>query len=147
MRKLFFVIILFVPAFCFAQTTNKNAPVSEKPNVQAIKSSPAYAEVLLKKTELTAELENLLVEFTEDYPKVKELRFTLTLLQKDVEKLLAVTDASKLTLALGKLMVRRAELAAEVWNLQRQYADEHPDVKRAKRKVDVFEQAVKEILP
>ncbi len=89
----------------------------------------------------------MLVEYTEEYPRVKEIRFMLGLVRKDLDKLLAATDASRLSLALGKMMVRRTELAADVWNLQRQYADEHPDVKRAKRKVDVFEQAIKEILP
>jgi uncharacterized protein involved in exopolysaccharide biosynthesis len=148
--KIIFVlsIILFASIFVQAQVKPVVKPTpTAVTSAPTAKSSPAYAEVLFKKTELSAELENLLVEYTEDYPSVKELRFELGLLQKDLDKLLAVADVSKLSLALGKLMVRKTELAADVWNLQRQLADEHPDVKRAKRKVEVFEQAIKEILP
>jgi uncharacterized protein involved in exopolysaccharide biosynthesis len=137
-------LILFASLFVHAQVKPVVKPAPA--NSQSAKSSPAYAEILLQKTELSSELEDLLVEYTEEYPKVKELRFKLNSLQKDLEKLLAVADASKLSVALGKLMVRKTELAADVWNLQRQYADDHPDVKRAKRKVEVFEQAIKEIL-
>lgn len=148
--KIIFIlsVLLFASIFVRAQVKPvvkpTPTPVTSAPSA---KSSPAYAEVLFRKTELSAELETLLVEYTEDYPSVKELRFELGLLQKDLDKLLAVADASRLSPALGKLMVRKAELAANVWNLQRQFADEHPDVKRAKRKVEVFEQAIKEILP
>jgi peptidoglycan hydrolase CwlO-like protein len=152
-RKLIFAAayVLLAAAFGFAQTTPvKNKipmAVVNKPNAPAVKSSAAYAEVLLQKTELSAELENLLLDFTETYPKIKELRFEIGLLQKDLDKLLAVSDASKLTLPLGKLLVRKASLATDVFNLQTKYSDEHPDVKRAKRKVEIFEQAIKEILP
>ncbi len=112
------------------------------------KSSPAYAELLLKKTELQADLESLILEYTEDYPKVKEIRFTLGLIKKESERLTAVKPAetSRLTLALGKLIVRKIELETELWGLQINYKDDHPDVKRAKRKVEIYETAIKEIL-
>lgn len=148
--KLFKIIFILSAVFIFfndvsAQTNTKT--VTQKPTVNLAKSSPAYAEILLRKTELSAELENLLLDYTEEFPKVKELRFEIGLLQKDLDKVLAVADASKLTLALGKLIVRKIELQVDVWNLQKQYSDEHPDVKRAKKKVEIYEQAIKEILP
>jgi uncharacterized protein involved in exopolysaccharide biosynthesis len=148
--KIIFILSLLLFASIFVQAQVKpvvKATPTPATSVPTAKSSPAYAEVLFRKTELYAELENLLVDYTEEYPSVKELRFELGLLQKDLDKLVAVEDASKLSLALGKLMVRKTELAADVWSLRRQFADEHPDVKRAKRKVEVFEQAIKEILP
>ncbi|CAN5224209.1 hypothetical protein BH10ACI1_BH10ACI1_18410 [soil metagenome] len=144
--------IIFILSFIFAfscyvsaQTTTKT--VTQKTVINPAKSSPAYAEILLRKTELTAELENLLLDYTEEFPKVKELRFTLGLIQKDMNKVLAVTDVSKLTLALGKLIIRKVELQVDVWSLKLQYSDEHPEIKRAKKKVEVYEQAIKEILP
>ncbi len=147
--KLFKIIFILSSVFIFsndvsAQTTKT---VTQKPTANPAKSSPAFAEIILRKTELSAELENLLIDYTEDFPKIKELRFELGLLQKDLDKILAVSDASKLTLALGKLIVRKVELQVDVWSLQKQYADEHPDVKRAKKKVEIYEQAIKEILP
>ena len=113
------------------------------------RSSPAYAELLVKRTELESELESLLVEYTEDYPKVKETRYTLTLVQKESERLAAASKTlppTQMTLALGKLIVRKVELETELWNLLETYKPEHPDAKRAKRKVDIYEAAIKEML-
>ncbi len=142
--KIIFILSLIFTSYASAQTTKT---VTQKPTANAAKSSPAYAEVLLRKTELTAELEELLISYTEEFPKVKNLRYEISLLQKDLDKLSAVTDVSRLSTALGKLIVRRTELQVDVWVLQKQYSDEHPDVKRAKRKVEIYEQAIKEILP
>ena len=112
------------------------------------KSSPAHAELLLKRTELQSELESLVLEYTEEFPKVVQIRYSLTVLQKESERIRAVkpAEASKLTLALGKLMVRKIELETDLWELLKNYKDEHPDVKRAKRKVEIYEAAIKEIL-
>lgn len=117
-------------------------------NTQAITSSPAYAEILLKKTEMQAELESLVAQYTEDYPQVKEASATLAFLDAATARLLGVkpADAPKLTLALGKLMVRKVELQTELWKLSLTYKEEHPDVKRAVRRVEIYEIAIKEIL-
>jgi hypothetical protein len=116
--------------------------------VNAVKASPAFAEVLLLKTELESELEALIIEYTDEHPRVKAVRFELTLVQKDIGRLLVVkpADSSLLTLALGKMMVRRIQLESELSGLKAKYNDEHPDVKRAKRRVEIFEASIKEIL-
>ncbi len=149
-KLLLFLTLILSSLLCVnAQTKTKIASVkAPAPTAQAVKSSPAYAEILLRKTELAAELENYLADYTDEFPKVKELRFELDLLTKEMNRILAVNaaDASKLTLALGKLMLRKIQLETDVWNLRKQYNDEHPDVKQAKRKVEVFEAAIKEIL-
>ncbi len=136
---------------CFAQTEAKNkvVQISSKPISAAIKSSPAYAELLLRKTERESELEEFAIDYTEEYPKVKEIKYELSLITKETDKLLAVStaDAGKLTLALGKLMVRKTELETDLWNLSRQYNADHLEVKRAKRKVAAYEKAIREILP
>ena len=43
-------------------------------------------------------------------------------------------------------MVRKVEAEVDLWRLQQSYADGHPDVKRAKRRLEIFEKAIKEIL-
>jgi uncharacterized protein involved in exopolysaccharide biosynthesis len=141
---IFFLLSSF--ALC-AQTTGKKVlPTNAN---QAAKSSPAYAEILLQKTELESQLEDFAADYTDDFPKVKELRFQLGLIQKETDKLLAVSsaDASKLSLALGKLIVRKIELETNLWLLQAQYKDDYPEVKRARRKLAVYEKAIREILP
>ena len=116
-------------------------------NTKAIKSTPAYAEVILRRAELETDVESFLESYTEEFPKVKAAKYELALINKDLAKLLAQTDASKLTLALGKLLVRKNQLETELWTLQNQYDKNHPEVKRAQRKFLSFQNAVKEILP
>lgn len=147
--KIFFVLAAF---FIFsisaaAQAKPKSGSLATLSNQS--KSSPAYAELLLRKTDLEANLEDFMVSYTEDFPKVKETRYELGLINASLEKLLTVnsSESSKLTLALGKLLVRKAELETNLWSLKNRFGDEHPDVKRAARKVAAFEKAVKEILP
>jgi hypothetical protein len=147
------VFLLFSALAGFAQTKPKPKPaVTPTPlniggNQAAIKSSAAYAEVLLRKTELESTLEDLAVQFTEEYPKVKETRFELGAIRKELDRILAVNDASKLTQGLGKLIVRKVELETDLWALLQKYGEEFDDVKRARRKVAAFEKAIKEILP
>lgn len=138
--------ILFSIFYVQAQT--KLSTVAPKATVSPQKSSPAYAEILLRKTERESELEEFLLDYTDEFPKVKEIKFEIDLLQKEMGKILAVnaSDSGKLTLALGKLIVRKTELETDLWNLRQQYKDDHLEVKRARRKVEVFEKAIKEIL-
>ena len=149
----FILFVIFACSFfCYPQKATEKtltkADLSKTPS-QTIKATPAFAELLLRKTEREAQLEEFLLDYTDEYPKVKEIKFELTLLQKQMSKISAVnaSDAPKLSLALGRLLVRKTELDVDLWNLLRQYNAEHPEVKRAKRKVEVYEKAIKEILP
>lgn len=150
-------VICVSAAFAFSQNTNKrhadpgaNSAV-EKPAAVIpphVASSPAYAEILLARTEFSAELESLLVDYTDEYPRVKELRSLIEGLMSESARLAKVkaSDAERLTLALGKLMVRKVELGSDLSRVSALFQDEHPEVKRAKRKFDSYEAAIKEIL-
>lgn len=145
-------IFLFSFSFAsFSQTDGKTKilQTDAKQTASVVKSSPAFAELLLRKTERESELEEFLQDYTDEFPKVKEIKFELDLLNKAINKISAVnaSESGKLTLALGKLIVRKIELETDVWNLLRQYNEDHPEVKRARRKVEVFDKAIKEILP
>ncbi len=136
-RPLFFVaILIFTASAAFSQEAGP------------IKSSPAYAEVLLRKTQLQADLEALLADYTEANPKILDLRAELAALNKALERIFAVkpTETGKLTLALGRLLVDQAVLATDLARLQRSYNAEHVEVKRAKRRVEIYEAAINEIL-
>ena len=151
LKKIIFIIFFLLTAspICFAQTNHKPSQIPGRRTEQAIKSTPAFAEILLRKTELESVLEDLSVSYTEDFPKVKETRYELSLIEKDIAKVLSSegSDLTRLTLALGKLMVRRAELGTNLWSLQTRLSEDHPDVKRAKRRVSSFDKAISEILP
>ena len=132
-------ILLMAVSISFAQADDNAGP---------IKSSPAYAEVLLRKTEIQADLESLIADYTEANPKIIDLRFELAALNKSLERLYAVrpTETGKLTLALGKLLVKKAALDTDLNRLQRSYNKEHQQVRRAKRKVEIFEASINEVL-
>jgi hypothetical protein len=151
LKTLFAVMLIPVLAGIAFGQKNTGTEASKTPAPAAanpVRFSPAFAEVLLVKTELQSDLESLLVDYTDEYPKIKEARFQLSVIQKDMERLLAVKPAEvpKLTLALGKLMVRKIEIETNLWGLRVKYSDDHPEVKRAKRKLEIFEAAIKDIL-
>ena len=157
----FFVRALFVSATALtivAACIAQNNPAKPKPtptatpvavsDLQPIKSSPAYAELLLRKTELESNLDALLVDYTEEFPKVKDTRLELGFLKVEMDRLLAVkpAESAKLSQALGQLMLKKVEAETQLDALRAQYKDEHPDVRKAKKKLDAFESAIKEIL-
>ena len=113
-----------------------------------IRSSPAYAEILLRKTELQADLEAVVGAYTEANPRIVDMRFELSSLDKMLEKVFGVrpSETGKLTLALGKLIVKKAALDTEVARLLRTYTKENVEVKRASRRAEIFDEAIKEIL-
>ena len=146
-KRLFLVTVcLFVASQAFAQSNGKVEIVSK--DVGPIRSSPAYAEVLLRKTELLAEIEAYLADYTEENPRVIDTRTELTFLTADIDRLYAVkpSETGKLTQALGRLIVRRAALEVDLSRLLRNYNKDHPDVKRAMQRVKIFQSAIKEIL-
>ncbi len=143
------LIILTFSTLINAQVRNrKSSKTTPAPIAREVRSSAAYAEILLQQTELEAELEELLVSYKEEFPKVKELRYELGVLKKELARILQLraSESDKLTLALGKLMVRKAALSTNYWTLKNRFNNTHPKVKRAKRKLEIFEKAIKKIL-
>ncbi|MCU1288776.1 MAG: hypothetical protein JWN60_1005, partial [Acidobacteria bacterium] len=80
MQRLFFVFIaiLTISGINSGQSLSKKTVFID--SAQTMKSTPAFAEVILRKTELESELESLLISYTEDFPKVKAIRFELEIL-------------------------------------------------------------------
>lgn len=120
----------------------------QRPADQHVRSSPAFAELQLRRAELESELEALRIDYTEEFPRVIELKHEHGLIDAEIKKMLATKseDAGRLTLALGRLLVKRAELETQHWKLLANYKEEHPDVKRAKQRVAIYDKAIKEIL-
>lgn len=138
MRCILIAVIFLLPGTLYAQTGDPGS----------VRSSPAYAEILLRKTELLADLESVINDYTEANPRVLDLRAEIASLDRASERLFLVKSAEsgKLTLALGKLIVKKASLDMDLAKLTRSYNKDHPEVKRAKRKVEIFDAAINEIL-
>ena len=144
------VVVLGLYGFVWSQPGASAKSKKEVPAVAQLgyRSSPAYSELLLRRTEMMSSLEALVLEYTEEYPKVKELRQGLLFIDRESDRLSKVKteELPKLTLALGKLLVRKVELETDLWSLQKSYKEEHPNVQRAKRKVEIYEKAIAEVL-
>lgn len=114
----------------------------------AARSSAAFAEVLLRKTEILADLEAVSADYTDTNPKVVDMRNEIIALNKWLGRMLAVKpqETGKLTLGLGKLIAKRCTLEAELARLIRTYSDEHQEVKRARKRLATFDAAIKELM-
>lgn len=137
--RILLVLLCALPLAANAQNANEPGP---------IRSSAAYAEVLLRRTEIQADLESMLADYTESNPRVIDARFEMASLDRSLERIFAVkaSETGKLTLALGKLIVKRAALETEANRLARSYNADHPELRRARRRVEIFDAAVKEVL-
>lgn len=136
-----FTFLLVFSASFFGQTKVKSPTNSAK-------STPAFAELILLKTEVESTLEELLLDYKDEYPEVKKNKVELDFINKELDKLLKL-DASqmpKLTLALGKLLVRKVELQSDLSALRENYKEDNPEVARAKKKLEIFEKAIAEIM-
>ena len=138
MRFVFIVALFLLPAFCFGQVGDSTA----------VRSSAAYAELIVRKTELQSDIEAFSVDYTATNPKLLDLRFELTAIERSLTRVLAIkaVESGKLTLGVGKLLVKKASLETELGRLLRSYNQEHPEVKRAKRRVEIFETAINELV-
>lgn len=139
---IYVLLVLSFVEFIHGQSATDANPVGP------IRSSAAYAEILLRKTELLADIDAFGADYTEASTKMIELRVELASLDKSLEKVFAVrpTETGKLTQGLGKLIVKKAELDADLDRLLRRYSKEHPETKRAQKRVDRFNAAISEIL-
>lgn len=144
--KYFYFFVLF---FAFSIGISAQKIDYSTATSKAIKSSPAYSALILQRTVIKAELEEMLVTYTEDFPKVRDARHEIDLINFELTRLLEtkVTDSCKLSDSLGQLMIKKTGVEMELYNLKKKFNDDHPDVLRTKRKLDVYEKAVAEILP
>ena len=147
-RFQFIVLLVLLGVSMAASQTPPKLDQAIGKEVGPIRSSAAYAEVLLRKTELQADLESLLGDYTEQNPKIIDIRFELAALAKDIDKMFAVrpSETGKLTAALGKLVLKKAGVETELARMLRSYAEDHPEVRRMRRKVEIYAAAIKEIL-
>jgi uncharacterized protein involved in exopolysaccharide biosynthesis len=171
-RVLFIIASIFVAAsfsVCYGQ--KKNRTVKAKPQTattqsteqqqnqaqtqqqqqqqqSSTKSSPAYGELVMRKVEVEADLKQLLVDYTEEHPRAKEKKVELDALNREMDKIAAMDNAMipKLTSTIGKLILRKIELEAEMFRLSGQYAKDHPFIKKTRDKLEVIEGEIQKAL-
>lgn len=135
------------PASPQTQTTVV-APVKTLGRKLDVKTTPAYAELLVRRTDAAAELEVLLADYTDEAPEVREKRLHLQILDQALKRLETVTldQYQALTPAVGKMLAGKMEAEAELKIFSEMYTEEHPSLKKAKIRFKVFEAALKKLL-
>lgn len=124
--------------------TGKTPPVTNS----ALKSSAAYGELIAAQAEAKVDLKILLFDYKEAAPQVVAKQKLIESYKTEIAKLEAMpaTIAPKLTLALGRLLVKKIEAEAELNDLIEEYAEEHPSVKKARVRFQVFTEETNKLL-
>lgn len=165
MKKIFYIAAVLLIAGSFTVSYGQKRGKSKTPKTPqtqqqtgqqaqtqtaqgSTKSTAAYAELVNRKVEVEAEYKELLVDYTEEHPKVKVKRVELASLNLEMEKISSMDAAMipKLTVSYGKLLIRKIELEREVNELLLKFSEEHPSVIKAKEKVAVLDKEIQKIL-
>jgi hypothetical protein len=145
------VAIMLCSFVAFSQTakpgTGKPAG-SRAPSASWVRSSPAYIELTLHKADIDAELLDLAVDYTDEYPKVKRLKLEAQFVQADLENMLKLDAAAlpKLTESFAKLMLKKVAMQVDLAELKVDHKDDYPDVQRAQKRVQIYEKAIRDLL-
>ena len=160
--RFFWVTILILLAAAFSNAKSQQKPENQssqtinvgtkvKQQNAAISSAQmtlAYAEVFAQKVEAEAELKVLIIDMTDDAPQVREKKLRRDSLQREIEWLekLPAASHSKMTLALGKIIVRKVQAEVDQKMLAENYADEHPLIKKARARLAVYKDEIDKLL-
>jgi uncharacterized protein involved in exopolysaccharide biosynthesis len=168
MKKIIYIaaVLLIATSFSYGQKRNKSKltkpPAAQttqpptQPQPQTVpqtpqgstKSTEAYGALVLRKVEVEAEYKEMLVDYTEEHPRVKIKKAEIDSLNFEMEKIAAMDSSfiPKLTATVGKLVLKKIDLQTEVNKLLLQYSEDHDLVKRAKQKVAVIEEEIQKVL-
>lgn len=86
-----------------------------------IEDTPAYAELIKRRTEVSAKLENLKKQFRERHPDVIQAQIELTKVNDEIEKLARTTDSR--VKQVNDAAARRAELQKSSLEIERDKAE------------------------
>ena len=143
MKRLLLVLALafaFSPAATLAQ---KGSEPEQNP-----KTTQAYSMLIQEKVKLQAELENLLSEYTSDWPKAKKVQFELDTLRNEMKKMAEVEESKviKLTSGFGSLVLRRIVLAADVHMLSEAEGSDWPPLKQQQRELELLDKEIQKLM-
>lgn len=130
-----------------AVNAQRTAPVAPPAPCEA-KSSAAYAELVLRKVALQAELEASLATMAKDNPIVTAKQSELDAVAAEVDQLCKVPHAKQVYLNenYAKLLLHKVELAGRLKTLLVRYTAEHPDVKRTQAELNALVREMAKIM-
>ena len=116
--------------------------------LNAPETTPAYAVLVLRKAKVEAELSQLSEELTNEHPSLDSKRFELRAIKREMVKmrLVETSRASKLSSAVGNLILSKVGLEIELNDLRARLTPQHPDVTKKRSELAALEREIKNIL-
>ena len=143
MKRFPLVLVLAFVLFPAATLAQKVSEPEQNP-----KTTQAYSMLIQQKVKLQAELENLLSEYTSDWPKSKKVQFELDTLKSRNEK-----DgggrrikSEQIDPGFGSLVLRRIVLATEVHVLLEEEGSEWPTFKLKQRELELLDKEIEKLM-
>ena len=145
MKRLFAALTLTVAASFVAAGS---APQSTGDFPNDPKASPAYAVLVLRRAAVAADLAGLSSRFTDDAWEVRDKRFELSALSREMERMQKVGrgNVPKLTDAYGNLILSKVALEVELNGLLSSYTPEFPHVKKKRVELAALEREIESLV-
>lgn len=120
----------------------------QAPAVSKVADTGAYAEVYAARVEAEADLKVLSTDLTEETIQVREKKLERDLLAREIRWLeaLPLVSHDKMTMALGRLLVRKTQAEVSLKMLSENYAESFPAVKKAHTKIGVYNDEIQKLL-
>lgn len=143
-------VLLVVIALVFSASANVVGyePKAAEHSLSAPETTPAYAVLVLRKAKVEAELSQLSEELTHKHPSLDSKRFELRAIRREMAKMRAVdtSRASKLSGAVGNLILSKVALEIELNDLLVRLTPQHPDVTKKRSELAALEREIQNIL-
>ena len=143
-RSLLSGLVLFLALACF---TNAYGQKSNS-RTRAIKTSPAYATLVLAKVKAEAEAFKMRETFSVTWPGYKEKQYAITALDREMRRMraLPVSRVPALTEAYAKLLLYKVELEGQVITLRQTYGPEWGERRTKEYELTVMRRELRELL-
>ena len=128
--------------------TTTTVTVVPPPTVSKVADTAAYAEVYAARVEAEADLKVLNMDLTEESVQVREKKLERDLLAREIRWLEALpsTSHNKMSMALGRLLVRKTQAEVNLKMLSQNYAEDFPAVKKAHTRIGIYNDEVQKLL-
>ncbi len=112
------------------------------------KTTAAYAELVLRKVALQADLEGSLATMARDNPAVTAKQSEIDAVSAELDQLCKVPRAKQVYLNenYAKLLLHKVELAGRLKSLLVRYTPEHPEVKRTQAELNALVREMAKIM-
>jgi hypothetical protein len=113
-----------------------------------VKATPAYEMLIVRRAAIRAELVEQKETLTSHHPDVERTRYEFSLLDIEIEKMLASerSQISKLSRVYGHLILRKIDLQVGEHDLRNQLTLTHPDLKKNRLELDAIQQEIDDLL-